>query len=243
MRNVAFMQMTTQVMLGKIFILVGDLLLICSAARLHHNECILQKKGKGWIIHVSDFINEEDGWLILSDADGTIVKDACKIIFPGTNGDTWWTHNDLLNQVQSAIQIHEEINGPGVQALFIFDNSSAHATLPLDALQAFDMNRSNGGKQCQQHDTVIPQSNPDPSKHGLLQRMMTGNGEPRGLKSVLEEWGFDLTGLCSKCSPVYLFKSQGCCMAQLLSQQDDFHNQSSMLEQLIHDAGHECCRS
>ena len=45
------------------------------------------KKGRGRIIHVSDFINEEDGWLISCDADGNIVKDAWKIIFPGANGD------------------------------------------------------------------------------------------------------------------------------------------------------------
>jgi len=101
------------------------------------------------------------------------------------------------------------------------------------------MNKSNGGKQRKQHDTIIPQSNPDPSKHGLPQKM-TNDGKPKGLKSVLEERGFDLTGLRSKCSPVCPFESQGCCMARLLSQQDDFRNQLSMLEQLIHDAGHEC---
>ena len=207
--------------------------------RLHQGEHILWKKGRGRIIHVSDFINEEDGWLISCDADGNIVKDAWKIIFPGANGDAWWTHDDLLNQVQFAIQIHEEINGPGIQALFIFDNSSAHATLPPDALRAFDMNKSNGGKQRKQHDTIIPQSNPDPSKCGLPQKM-TNDGKPKGLKSVLEEQGFDLTGLHNKCSPICPFESQGCCMARLLSQHDDFHNQLSMLEQLIHDARHEC---
>ena len=146
-------------------------------------------------------MNEEAGRLISCDTDGKIVKDAWKIIFPGANGDAWWTHDDLLNQVQFAIQIHKEINGPGIQALFIFDNSSAHATLPPDMLHAFDMNKSNGGKQRKQHDTIIPQSNPDPLKCGLPQKM-TNDGKPKGLKSVLEEWGFNLTGLRSKCSPV-----------------------------------------
>jgi len=130
-------------------------------------------------------------------------------------------HENLLEQVQSAIQIHEEASGPGVQALFIFDNSSTHATLPPDVLHAFDMNKSDGGKQCIQHDTVIPQSNLEPSKCGLLQKMTTSSGQPKGLQSVLEEWGFDLRGLkCSKCSSICPFESQGCCLARLLSQQD-----------------------
>ena len=35
-----------------------------------------------------------------------------------------------------------------------------HASLGPDALRAFEMNKSNGGKQRRQHDTVIPESNP-----------------------------------------------------------------------------------
>lgn len=208
--------------------------------RLRRDERVLRRKGKGRIIHVSDFINEEDGRLIKRNADGEIIEDARKIIYPGSGGDAWWTHEDLLKQVESAIKIHNEVSGPGVQALFIFDNSSAHATLPPDALRAFDMNKSDGGKQRKQRDTIIPQSNPDPTKRGLPQKMTTSSGEPKGLQSVLQERGFDLRGLRAKCTPVCPFESCGCCMARLLSQQDDFCNQMSMLEQLIRDAGHEC---
>ena len=201
---------------------------------------MLRKKGRGRLIHVSDFINEEDGRLVLQNLEGEITKDARRIIYPGTKGDPWWSHEDLLEQVRFAIQIHEEANGPDCQALFIFDNSSAHASLPPDALHAFDMNRSDGGKQRKQHDTVIPDSNPDETKRGLTQKMTTSTGEPKGLKSVLEERGFDVQGLRAKCSPVCPIESTGCCMARLLSQQEDFRDQTSMVEQLIKDAGHEC---
>ncbi|KIJ21177.1 hypothetical protein PAXINDRAFT_51730, partial [Paxillus involutus ATCC 200175] len=128
----------------------------------------------------------------------------------------------------------------GYQALFIFDNSSAHASLPPDALKAFEMNKSDGGKQRKRHDTIIPQSNPDETKRGLTQKMTTASGMPKGLKSVLEERGFDVTGLKTKCSPVCPFESTGCCMARLLSRQDDFVNQVSMLEKFIDEAGHLC---
>ncbi|KAJ3553708.1 hypothetical protein NP233_g12583 [Leucocoprinus birnbaumii] len=92
----------------------------------------------------------------------------------------------------------------------MFDQSSAHASLPPDALKAFEMNKSNGGKQRRQRDTVIPQSNPDPRFRGMVQKMTTETGEPKGLKQTLED------------------------------QQDDFINQESMLERVIRDAGHEC---
>ena len=51
--------------------------------------------------------------------------------------------DESFMSLKSAIDIHEKVNGPECQALFIFDNSSAHATLPPDALCAFDMNKGN----------------------------------------------------------------------------------------------------
>jgi hypothetical protein len=52
----------------------------------------------------------------------------------------------LLAQIDRAIEIFEEAH-PECEALFIFDQSSAHASLGPDALRAFDMNKMNGGKQ------------------------------------------------------------------------------------------------
>jgi len=70
--------------------------------------------------------------------------------------------------------------------------------------------------------------------------MVTSSGEAKGLKQVLEERGFNISKLKAKCSPVCPFESQDCCLARLLSQQEDFSNQPSMLETLIKAAGHEC---
>ena len=117
--------------------------------------------GWGWLIHISDFINEEDGQLMLLDDNGQILSDAQKIIYPGSNGDLWWDTKQLLDQIQSAIGIFKTAH-PDCQALFIFYQSSAHASLPPDALKAFKMNKYDGGRQHKQHDTIIPQSNMDP---------------------------------------------------------------------------------
>jgi hypothetical protein len=76
--------------------------------------------------------------------------------------------------------------------LFIFDQSSVHALLGLDALCAFDMNKSNGGRQRKQKDTIILPNNPSADLHGRPQKMTTKTGEAKGLKQTLEEWGFDL---------------------------------------------------
>ena len=129
-------------------------------------------------------------------------------------------------QVKNAIKIFKTSH-PGCQAVFIFDQFSAHTSLPPDALCAFKMNKSDSG-------------NPDPRFHGNPQKMTTASGEVKGLKAVLEEHGFDIKGLKAKCSPVCPFESQKCCLAWLLSQQDDFVNQESMLKTLIKEAGHQC---
>src|SRR6266481_4340940 len=207
--------------------------------RLQEGEQPRRKKSRGRLIHVSDFINEEDGRLVLLDDNGRIVHDARKIIYPGSQGDPWWDNKQLMDHMDAAIEIFDAAH-PDCQALFIFDQSSAHASLPPDALRAFDMNKSNGGKQRKQCDTMIPQTNPDPQFRGQVQKMTTLSGEAKGLQAILEEHGFQVRKLRAKCSPVCPFESQNCCMAHLLSQQEDFVDQESMLESMIKEQGHLC---
>ena len=85
-----------------------------------------------------------------------------------------------------------------------------------------DMNRSNSGKQQQQKDTVIPMSNPDLHYCGMIQKMTLKNGGQKGLQQMLEECGFNITGMQAKCSLVCPIENEHCCMACLLSQQEDF---------------------
>jgi hypothetical protein len=206
--------------------------------RLQEDRKPLRNKYKGRLIHVSDFVNPESGRLFIEDEAGTIL-DAREIIYPGgSNGDPWWDCEQLIKQVTKTIAIFNT-KFPEKQALFIFDNSSAHGSLRPDALKVFEMNKSDGGKQRTQHDTIIPNSNPDPRYRGRAQKMTLPDGSPKGLKRVLEERGFNVTKLRAKCAPVCPIDSQNCCMARLLSQQDDFQNQVSMLETLIKAAGHE----
>jgi len=47
----------------------------------------LMKKGRGCLIHVSNFIEEENGRLIICNEDDRVVKDACCITYPGAHGN------------------------------------------------------------------------------------------------------------------------------------------------------------
>jgi hypothetical protein len=171
---------------------------------------VLQKKGHGRLIHVTDFINKADGRLV--DRDGNVVQDTHKIIYPGSNGDAWWDTEQLLKQVKSAIGIFETAH-PNCTSLFIFDQSSAHGSLPPDALKAFEMNKSDGGKQQKQQDTIIPQSNPSAAHRGKVQKMMLPDRRPQGLQTVLEEHGFNVHGMRAKCFLVCPWENIDCCMA------------------------------
>jgi len=209
-------------------------------SRLRAGKQILLKKGYGSLIQISDFIEEVNGQLVILNEDGTIWKEAWQIIFPDSNGDPYWDCEQLIEQVKTkAIPVFEEAH-PGCQACFIFDQSTAHAALPPDALKAFKMNKTNGSKQWHQKDTVIPETNPYPEFHGKVQKMTTEDGQQKGLQQTHQEHGFNTTGMKAKCSPVCPWENTNCCMAHLLSKQDDFVNQTSMLEQVIKDAGHKC---
>jgi hypothetical protein len=202
---------------------------------------LLQKKGRGRLIHVSDFIDQVDGHLVCHDSSGKVVKEARVIILPGSNGDAWWDNPQLLKQMTDhAIPTFEQAH-PNCQALFIFDQSSAHASFGPDALRAFEMNKSDGGKQRVQRDTVIPMDNPVVELRGKVQRMTTASGLAKGLQATLEERGFNVAGMRGKCTkPVCLSTNLRCCMARILSNQADFFYQVSMLETLITSRGHLC---
>ena len=91
----------------------------------------LIKKGRGQIIHVLDFVEEENRRLIIRGEDESVVKDARCITYPGAQGDPWWDQTQLLAQVNKVIAIFEEAHSDCV-ALFVFDQSLAHASLAPD---------------------------------------------------------------------------------------------------------------
>jgi hypothetical protein len=127
----------------------------------------LQLKNAGCLIHISDFILETTGQLVLSpkklkelqqtDSQNLLEsKDAATIIYPGSKGNKWWDMEQLCHQVlKKAIPIFEALH-PDTQAVFVFDCSSAHGAFAPSALRVQNMNFNPGGKQSRLRDTVIP---------------------------------------------------------------------------------------
>jgi hypothetical protein len=66
-------------------------------------------------------------------------REARKIFQPGKNRDGWFTADDLLAQVDLAIDIFEELAGPYVPGLFLFDNAPSHQKRADDAISARQM--------------------------------------------------------------------------------------------------------
>jgi hypothetical protein len=95
------------------------------------------------------------------------------------------------------------------------------------------MNKFNGGGQRKQKNTIIPMNKPCAEFRGKPQKMTTATGEAKGLKQMLEEQGFDTQGMRAKCSLVCPIENISCCMACLLSKQDDFNLQESSLNRRL----------
>ncbi|KAH8986707.1 hypothetical protein EDB92DRAFT_1787601, partial [Lactarius akahatsu] len=93
-----------------------------------------QPKGNGQSLMVSDFLTADWGHL----CDG---KDReARITFkPGLNCDRYFDANNLLEQVEGAIDIFEGKTRGYVQGLFLFDNAPSHQKQAPNALSARNM--------------------------------------------------------------------------------------------------------
>ena len=158
---------------------------------LRADQQFLPGKGMGRIVHVSDFITNvtSDGRLTYFDSATNTAHDARVIIKPGSKGDPWWDTKQLLSQVKRAVVIHDMKYGSDVEAVFVFDQSSAHASYGDGALSAFDMNKKDGAKRKEPvfyKDTIVPDDVPNVEMRGKVQAMMIGD-QPKGTATVLAE--------------------------------------------------------
>jgi len=74
--------------------------LINFITRLKDGQQILQKNGHSHLIHVSDWVEEVNGWLVVRNSEGIVIKEAQKIIYPGSNGDLYCDCKQLIEQVR-----------------------------------------------------------------------------------------------------------------------------------------------
>jgi hypothetical protein len=138
-----------------------------------------------------------------------------------------------LQQVKKAIDIFERIHGPGVQALFMFDNATTHHKRAPNAISAKKMPKSrkkwHPDQPCM-HNGTLPDGKP--------QDFYWSNGDFKGMGQILKERGLWTNGLKADCKQSS--KNNECCCHHILFNQPDFVKQKSALEELIESRGHLC---
>ena len=116
---------------------------------------MLWPKSKGSGIIVSDFVDERNGFLTLTEeefeeankTDVTIQKQARQTLEIGVSSEGYWS---------SAVKIAETQypKNDNWSIVWVFDQSSCHTAMADDALNADQMNVKPGGQQPKMRDTV-----------------------------------------------------------------------------------------
>lgn len=197
-------------------------------------------KSPGRLIHISDFILESTGRLVIppDSAHNLSVTDAACIIYPGKNADPWWDMNQLCSQLTNkAIPIFEALH-PGCQGVWVFDCSAAHEAFGPSALRVQSMNIGVGGKGNRLRETTIPSDDPNIPEHlrGLKQTMYFPDdypdqslaGQNKGIKRILEERGLlqyyskklgkAMVGKCASCKKSGLARDAEARSARLIQE-------------------------
>ena len=159
-------------------------------------EHMLRPKSKGAGYMVSDFVDEHNGYLALTDEEFDrasqtnpgIEKKARDLLLYGESKEGYWTGEKFMKQMRKAVAI-AKIKYPmeeGWKVVWVFDQSSCHKAMAADALDVAKMNVNPGGKQSKMRDTVWA---------GKPQKLCFNLGVPKGMKQVLKERGINTDSL------------------------------------------------
>lgn len=182
---------------------------------------IIKPKGKGAGLMVSDFIEERDGFLALSDEmyetlskEDQTLKQSARVIFEyGKAKEGYWDCHLFMEQMEVAVKVAEAKYPPHIyKHVWIFDHSCGHTAFAPDALVASHLNKKPGGKQPAMRDTVWA---------GKLQRLVMDDGTPKGAAMILEERGINKRSLTLDD------------MKTILSQHDDFWEEKNALNTFL----------
>ena len=204
---------------------------------LKDNQQPLKKKGNGHGVHICDWICEMTGRLMLSPEQITQqsqlppeawlkATDTSKIIYPGKNYDAWWGLAQLMDQTKITVDIFEYLH-PDKVGIWLFDCSSAHKGLAVDALNVNNMNVNPGGNQRVMQDTVIPLTNLPPKlgqcdTQGMPQTIVYPDthpdlelrGKPKGIKVILQKHELVWDKLNLHCTGRVVRKCKSCQKSQ-----------------------------
>ncbi|TEB25675.1 hypothetical protein FA13DRAFT_1756509 [Coprinellus micaceus] len=203
------------------------------------------RKGEGASIMVSDFLTLKWGRLIHHDAESGEVIDPRIFFKAGKNRDGYFVSDDLLRQVDRAIDAFEGNTKGRAQGLFLFDNAPSHQKRAPDALSARYMPKgpsetwtSKGGVPMR--DATLP--NGESQALYFPEDHPTHPGWFKGMEQIIKERGlWPEGGLNAQCTDFKCAAGRtDCCCRRLLFTQPDFTRQKSALEELVTRRGHIC---
>ena len=187
---------------------------------------VIKPKSRGSGIMVSDFIEERQGYLALSDSmhstlastDPTMPKEARRLFEYGHARDGYWNNDHFMQQMEIAVKVAEAKYPPRVfKHVWIFDHSCGHTAFAPDALVASRLNKKPGGAQPAMRDTVWA---------GKVQKLVEPDGTPKGVAKIFEERGINTSTL----------KLED--MQIILANHDDFKNEKNALDTFLEKKGH-----
>jgi len=186
--------------------------------------------------------------MALTDGHDHGFSSEARVLFKaGKNRDGYFDNDDLIQQVDHAIDIFEGKTNGFATGLFVFDNAPSHQKRALDALSARKMTK-NPHKTWRHHkdgprmrSTVFGPDNTQqdlyfPEDHETMPSWF------KGMEIIIRERGlWPEKGLNAQCEGFKCIPGKSdCCCRRLLFTQPDFVNQKSALEELITSRGHIC---
>ncbi|KAI0280561.1 hypothetical protein BC826DRAFT_924333 [Russula brevipes] len=216
------------------------------------SKSLPKAKGNGQSLMVSDFLTPD--WGRLRDDDQftshifTSTREARVIFKAGKNRDGFFDADDLLQQVDKAIDIFEGRTNGWAQGLFLFDNAPSHRRRAPDAISARNMVK--GPKEGWTHQPNGLRMRDGTLPNGKHQSFYFPDDHPsmpgwfKGMEVIIRERGLwpadrDLLAQCplgSGCPP----DRTDCCCRRILFLQPDFVSQKSQLQELVESRGHLC---
>ena len=184
-------------------------------------------KDKGSGVMVSDFVEEYDGYLCLSDeqferakADTPSIVRSARVAFEyGSECGGYWTGERFMMQMKTASDISEfKYPSHSHSIAFILDQSSCHRKFDEKALIARNILVKDGGPR-RIRDTVWA---------GRPQSMVLPDGSAKGLRTILSERGINTGTL----------KADD--MRTILSNHEDFATEKTQVEHYVNGRGLQC---
>lgn len=159
----------------------------------------------------------------------------------GKNRDGYFSHDDLMKQVEAAVDIFEE-RFPGMKAVFAFDNATTHQKRADDALSARHMPKNPGWSGQRAVKNMRPGTLPNGQPQHLYfpANHKDHPGKFKGMAEIIRERKITvdskLRAECKgfKCAD----ESASCCYRRILFNQPDFQSQKPAIVEYIESRGH-----